>query len=520
MIETYRKGRNAALFSIVICGLTYSSGLLAYSKTQPVNEPEQNVATETAPNATTSSTITKQQMLYSYDEMFNFNIKEYLQKNAPQLVPHAEVISHYAGYSSISPKLLIALIEQQSGLVSKQISKQSQSKMARPFGDLSSKYGFKEQVADVSERLAMAFYDGHSFAQTGLNEKHTTSGDAVKALNAVLAPSLGHVSAKRLDQRTQKAVSALNNIYHKLFEQNDSQNSRNFSTESVSTEASIDNYFQLPYPMGRTWTYGGSHTNTGSGSYPQSSLDLNNGGYWGDNLSNLWVVSAAPGRVKVHSSCFVEVYHDNNWSTTYYHVDNIQYNTNTQINRNVAIANYASDKSQALCNGGQSTGPHVHFSLKRNAEYYHLNGMSFSGFEVSTGRDSYDSNCSYFWLEKNGYKYCAWSRITNPGVTDANPPSEGDTYTGYLSHRGYAIEPDGNWFNYAGGTISVDMSGPSNADFDIRLDRWNGNEWRQVAISNKPNSEESISYAANSGYYMLVIYSYSGSGNYSVTIDK
>lgn len=510
MKEKFKASHRHAVFSAIILSLAYSSGALAYSKTEVTNTSEQAVIA--------SGTLTKQQMIYDYDEMFNFDIEAYLQKNAPHLMPQAEVISHYAGYSSISPKLLIALIEQQSGL----LSKHDKSKLARPFGVLSSKYGFKEQVSDISERLAIAFYDGHSFAQTGVNEKHTTNADAVKALNAILAPKFeqeDQVLAKALQQRTEKAVSAVNSTYHKLFGQDDNQ-AGDFRAESTSTQASIDNYFQLPYRVGRTWTYGGSHTNTGSGSYPQSSLDLNNGGYWGDNLSNLWIASAAPGRVKVHSSCFVEVYHDNNWSTTYYHVDNIQYNTNSQIDRNVAIANYASNKSQALCNGGQSTGPHVHFSLKRNAEHYHLNGIKLSGYEVNTGRDSYDSNCSYFWLEKNGYKNCAWSRIQNPGVSDTNPPGGGDTYTGYLANGASAIEPDGSWFSYNGGIIDVSMSGPSSSDFDIKIERWNGNGWSQVAISETPTSEESISYSANSGYYRVMVYSYSGAGNYSVTITK
>ena len=66
----------------------------------------------------------------------------------------------------------------------------------------------------------------------------------------------------------------------------------------------------------------------------------------------------------------------------------------------------------------------------------------------------------------------------------------------------------------------MDMTGPSSSDFDIRLQRWNGNGWSQVAISETPTSVESINYSANSGYYRVVVYSYSGAGNYSVTIEK
>lgn len=461
------------------------------------------------------SSLTKQQVVYDYDEMLNFDIEQYLEKNAPHLLDKAEIISHYAGYSSISPKLLIALMEQESGVVT---DSKTLAKKERPFGILSSKVGFREQVEDISSRLAIEFYKGHSFSETGINEKLTTDHDAVKAVRAILAPKYASNADKAMksDQTAHsKAVIGVGTTYNKLF--GDADHKIKSQTVSQSKITNIDNYFQLPYLVGETWRNGGTHTNTGSGSYPQSSLDFNDGGRWGDNLSHIWVTAAAPGTVKYHSSCFMEVIHEDGWSTSYYHLENIQHGTNSYVNRNTRIANYADTQSQALCNGGQSTGPHLHFSLKRNGQHYHLDGVKLSGYKVDAGRDSYDGDCNYFWLERNGQKYCAWSNIYNYGVSDTPP---GDTYTGYLSNGGSAIEPDGSWFYYNGGTISVDMTGPSSSDFDIKLERWNGSAWYQVAISETPTSVESISYSANSGYYRVIVYSYSGAGNYSVTIAK
>ncbi|WP_027707900.1 M23 family metallopeptidase [Zooshikella ganghwensis] len=100
-----------------------------------------------------------------------------------------------------------------------------------------------------------------------------------------------------------------------------------------------DNLLQLPYPKGEYWRIGGSHTNTGSGSYPQSSLDLNNGGSWGSDTSNKWVTASAGGKVKKHSSCFVEVVHEGGWSTTYYHLGNVVVNSGQTVERNQRLAN-------------------------------------------------------------------------------------------------------------------------------------------------------------------------------------
>ncbi|QWP76836.1 hypothetical protein J5226_25275 [Lysobacter sp. K5869] len=51
---------------------------------------------------------------------------------------------------------------------------------------------------------------------------------------------------------------------------------------------------------------------------------------------------------------------------------NIQYNTGANVSMNTAIANPANTQAQALCNGGSSTGPHQHWSLKQNGSFYHL----------------------------------------------------------------------------------------------------------------------------------------------------
>ena len=95
-------------------------------------------------------------LIYSYDEMFNFDIEAYLANQAPHLLPYSEVISHWSGYSSISPKVLLALIEQQSSLLTQQ--HKSAVALDRPFGKLSDKTGFAEQFKDVANKLATRVY--------------------------------------------------------------------------------------------------------------------------------------------------------------------------------------------------------------------------------------------------------------------------------------------------------------------------------------------------------------------------
>lgn len=100
-----------------------------------------------------------------------------------------------------------------------------------------------------------------------------------------------------------------------------------------------------------------------------------------------------------------------------------------------------------------------------------------------------------------------------------SPCSSCATYTGSLSGSGdTANEPDGSY--YAGdGSETGYLEGPSDADFDLYLYRWNGWNWSQVASSTTADSSEEISYNGSSGYYLWVVESYSGSGSYTFYLE-
>ncbi len=347
------------------------------------------VALGGAPVQAVAAPSSEPALLYSYEEMRGFDLPAYLATHAPHLLPHAEAISHWAGYSSISPRVLLTLIE----LHSAGLSAPTPLALARPFGPLSNAPDFAAQVEDIAKRLATAYY-----ARLDARALAPASG----ALAGLLPPAT--------DEATFSAT------YTRLFDQAPPSLDRKRLARYQAAAVPPANLLQLPYPVGQAWSFGGSHTNTGSGRFPQSSLDFHDGGTWGSDTSGKWVVAAAGGRAIRHSSCSVEVIHPNGWSTTYYHLSNVQIQTNQTVNRNQRLANYANTLNQALCQGGHSTGPHQHFSLKNNGAYQHLDGVQLSGYRVHTGRDSYDTDCSYFWLDRNGQRYCVGYRLSNPGV--------------------------------------------------------------------------------------------------------
>ncbi len=107
------------------------------------------------------------------------------------------------------------------------------------------------------------------------------------------------------------------------------------------------------------------------------------------------------------------------------------------------------------------------------------------------------------------------------GSTGACPAGYTE-YTGSLSGTGSsAYEPGGSYYySSVSGTHSGILGGPaSGADFDLYVQKWSGSRWSTVDRSESNTANESIDYSGSSGYYRWRVYSYSGSGSYSLCLD-
>jgi serine protease len=120
--------------------------------------------------------------------------------------------------------------------------------------------------------------------------------------------------------------------------------------------------------------------------------------------------------------------------------------------------------------------------------------------------------------------YTAYSGVTLTGSFDTSsgaPCSNCTKYSGSLSGTGASqVQPNGTYYQSAAGTHRGWLKGPTNADFDLELYRWNGSSWSRVARSAGATSEEQISYNGTSGYYYWRIVSYSGSGSYDFWLQR
>ena len=185
----------------------------------------------------------------------------------------------------------------------------------------------------------------------------------------------------------------------------------------------------LPYSSLECWTLGATHfgarqTNE-TGSYIMSAIDLSPSLFqrWGVTFDYLNsegnVHTAHPGRVKRHSSCSLEVKHvGSSFSTYYSHIKILKDIVNgVMVTRGQQIGSIDlyPDDANCLCQWSQShyecsSGPHVHFEIRKSGYPVSLNNYLISEYIIHAGWYPHDKWCTdpeSCQLAKNGTNLCA-----------------------------------------------------------------------------------------------------------------
>jgi LasA protease len=360
--------------------------------------------------------------------LLDFNLNAFLEQAAPHLVPYSTAISHWSGLYSISPKVLLTVMEMRSSAVS------NPAGLADPFAGLAGNGDFETQIRYA---LASLFEDYYAYRRA---VPQRDAGDGMNASTyALLTFFRGASSVAAFAGSASDTAGTFAATLGRLFP---SGLAVDAPADPIVAVVPPSTLLQLPWKNAVSWYFGGVHTTTGANNgTPMSSLDFYKGGQgWGADTSTDYVVAAHAGTVTVYSSCNVTVTSNSGWQTNYYHLSTLAVSNGQQIAANQTIGVYANSQAQALCQGGSSTGPHVHFSLLNNGEYTSLDGVSLSGFVVHPGQYSYDTRPAYMWLTKNGVTYYVGSAIQssatgtlpNMTVNDASV-SEGNSGTKSLT---------------------------------------------------------------------------------------
>lgn len=265
--------------------------------------------------------------------------------------------------------------------------------------------------------------------------------DQVKSLAQRLADLKGSKEAlvKRLGWEFDLGESAAGQIFQQARIEAEIAGIPRTQAEADEAPPALD----LPFQSPQAWQFNGVHTWTGDNdNSPMSSIDFTSSWSedWGDDTSERWVTASHDGEVTVFSSCYVHIQHESGWGTRYYHLSNLQVETGQQVKAGELLANYAPDLEQALCSGGKSTGPHLHFALRKDGQYSNLQEVAISGYIVQSGDFSYDTNHSRMWLEKWGTRYFGFGESIASHV--------GDNLVDYrFNGKWYSAEYNGHGFD-------------------------------------------------------------------------
>lgn len=300
------------------------------------------------------------------------NYREWLKTSGT--LSGAEVVKRVAIENSINPRVLLALLEYQSGWVNGQPGDQDAIDYPLGYKDPSYKNLYKQLVWAV-DQLDTGYY---AYREGRLTEITFPDGSAAR-----LAPDLnaGTVALQYLFSRLynqdewQQALDPATGfpaLFERMF---GSPWERAKTVEPIFPPGISQPPLSLPFARKWTWSYTGGPHGAWEKDGAYAALDFAPGSnYSGCIDSNAWVLASAAGLV-VRSGKGVVVldldgdgHEQTGWVLVYLHVSsNGKVPTGTWVDQDDPLGHPS-------CEGGFSTGTHVHMARKYNGEWIPADG--------------------------------------------------------------------------------------------------------------------------------------------------
>lgn len=339
-----------------------------------------------------------------------FNISAFLERQDSNLAPYADDVEIWARYSSVNPRVLLAVLQLHHGYVFdlpedhdaedvRAAIEETAMSLAKAFYEYLHTWGarrprFQSQALDV--RPALVFRDGSALQL----DESTPSGTF--ALAAAIARKTDF--SEWLDELYAFSPRGFHGVYGALFPSSDPLDASN---DINPASAPSDSLLMFPFPLGARWSFGGPHSWAGDNTPPFSSMDFFSGGGTCGAPPNLYSVASASGIADrpYGYSCWLEIIHGDGWVTSYYHLLDMVDPQSSILAQNASLGTIACE----TCAGGWATGPHVHWSLKYNGAYVSLEGVKASGWTIHVGPEAYDTG----YIERDGVTLNPWNSVVN-----------------------------------------------------------------------------------------------------------
>ncbi|MDX1435262.1 MAG: LysM domain-containing protein [Anaerolineales bacterium] len=307
----------------------------------------------------------------------------------------AEMVDYIAEKYSISPQLLLALLEYEAGVLSN--SSPSQEAKLYPLGNRDPlQRGVFLQMSWAADLLNDGYY---RWRNGTLNEYELQDGRVERPdpwQNAASVTLQSYFSSRLQPDKYAVAIGpdGLANTFRALFG-DPWENDQPHIPGSLNQPEMI-----LPFEPGKTWAYtGGPHTAWGEGE-PLAALDFAPPAVAGGcNDSNEWATAPAAGVVARTELGTVVLDLDSDgdertgWVLFFFHIateDRIQQGTEVQTG---TLLGHPS------CEGGKSTGTHFHIARKYNGEWIPADSaipFNLGGWIASAGEVPYQGTLTRF----------------------------------------------------------------------------------------------------------------------------
>lgn len=319
-------------------------------------------------------------------------LSTYTEEVDGELLTGAQIVERVARDTSTNPRILLAFLEYRSGWVKGSPAGSNQT--AFPIGFQAAGYsGLLKELTLTSRQLTIGYYGWRSGKITGVE---FANGTRLRA-NPLINP--GTMAVLFLFSRLYDPASWRAELYEPgrfiTFYQGMFGDpwARSASVEPVLPDDLVQPPLELPFARGETWSLtGGPHTAWGVGSawggldFAPASVEK------GCSVSRFFVTAAAAGLVVRSERGIVVLDLDGDgddgtgWAVLYLHIagqDRIQAGARVNVDDPIG---------HPSCEGGVSTGTHVHIARKYNGEWLAAGGpvpMLLSGWLAWEGERPY-----------------------------------------------------------------------------------------------------------------------------------